>query len=532
MLARWLPALLLASVLYGLCSSALGRELIIGRGSEQQSMDPHFTRAGPNQMTALHIFDRLILTDENVRPIPGLAVSWEAEDELTWLIRLRPGVRFHDGTPFTADDVVYSFERAPNVPRSPASFAQSLSMLAGIEVLDELTLRMRTHEPSPQFVENIGTIYILSRAASEGAQSIDFNDPRVAVGTGPFRFVTWQPGDRMVLARNDDYWGEVSDFSTVTLRFISTDAARVAALRSGSVDVIDLVGPADLPSLRALPGINVFQVGSLRLVYLALNQRPEMLRFTTPRGRPLGENPLRDHRVRKALSLMIDRRGLTDFILQGAGEVATQVVPSGVFGYAPSLAVPEVDPARARALLAEAGYPLGFGLTIHGSGNRFVMDSEITQAIGQMLARGGMTINRVEVRPYAAYTPKAAAGEYPVFLFSYGNTSGESSRGLSNLLHSFDAERDLGTLNRSRYENPEFDAVITEALREFNDGRREALLQRAAEIAFQEDVALIPLYFESAVWAAREGLHVVPRRDLRTLAMSVRLARPTSGGDQ
>ncbi|MCC5872389.1 MAG: ABC transporter substrate-binding protein [Gammaproteobacteria bacterium] len=516
--------------LFALCLSAAclvghAQQLVIGRGSEPQSIDPHFTRAGPNQMTAMHVFDRLILTDENVRPIPGLAVSWEAEDELTWLIRLRAGVRFHDGRPFTADDVVYSLERAPRVPRSPASFAQSLSTLADIEVIDDLTLRLRTTQPSPQFIENIGTIYILSRAASEGAQSSDFNDPSVAVGTGPFRFVSWQPGDRLTLVRNDDYWGEISDFETVVMRFITTDAARVASLRSGSVDIIDLVSPADLPRLRSMSDINVFQVGSLRLVYLALNQREEMIRFTTADGRPLGENPLRDARVRRALSLLIDRRGLTDYILQGAGEPATQIVPAGVFGHAQSIPETRVDRDRAHALLAEAGYPDGFGVTVHGSGNRFVLDSEITQAIGQLLARGGIRVNRVEVRPYAAYTPKAAAGEYPIFLFSYGNTSGESSRGLSGLFHSYDAQRDLGTLNRSRYSNPAFDEVIDAALQTFDDTERERLLWRAAEIAFHEDTALIPLYFESAVWAARTGLEVLPRRDIRTLAMSVRIAR-------
>lgn len=501
------------------------QQLTIGRGSEHQSMDPHFTRAGPNQMTAMHVFDRLIHTDENVRPVPGLALSWEAEDELTWLIHLRPGVRFHDGTPLTADDVAYSLERAPRVPRSPASFAQSLSTLAEIEIVDDLTIRFRTTRPSPQFMENVGTIYILSRRASEGAESIDFNDPRVAVGTGPFRFVSWQPGDRLTLERNDDYWGERSDFERVVTRFISTDAARIAALRAGSVDLVDLVNPADLPHLRSMRGINVFQVGSLRLVYLALNQREDMTAFTTATGRPLGANPLRDHRVRRAIGKMIDRRGLTEYILQGAGEPATQMVPAGVFGYASSIRAGDVDHAAAHSLLDEAGYPDAFGVTLHGSGNRFVLDSEITQAIGQMLARGGLIVNRVEVRPYAAYTPRAAAGDYPLFLFSYGNTSGESSRGLSSLFHSYDAERDLGTLNRSRFSNAEFDAVINAALEEFDEVERERLLRQAAEIAFREYMAVIPLYFESAVWAARAGLEVVPRRDIRTLAMSVRIAR-------
>jgi peptide/nickel transport system substrate-binding protein len=524
-----LPPLSVVLVLL-VAAPALAQELVIGRGSEPQSIDPHFTRAGPNQMTAMHIFDRLLDTDEQVRPQPGLAVSWEVEDELTWLVRLRPGVRFHDGSPLTADDVVYSLQRAPNVPRSPASFAQSLSMLAGIEVIDELTLRFRTTQPAPQFMENLGTIYILSRAASEHAESIEFNDPAVAVGTGPYRFVSWAPGDRLVLRRNPDHWRGPPEFEAVVMRFISTDAARVAALRSGSVDVIDLVGPADLPSLRAIPGINVYQVGSLRLVYLAINQREDLGGFTTPDGRPLEHNPLRDPRVRRALSLLVDRHGLTDYVLQGAGEPATQIVPGGVFGYAPSIPLTPPAPEQARQLLAEAGYPAGFGVTVHGSSNRFVMDSEITLAIGQLLARGGLTVNRVEVRPYAAYTAKATRGEYPLFLFSYGNTSGESSRGLSNLFHTRDRARDLGTLNRTGYSNAEFDHLINQALQEFDDEERERLLQRAAEVVFRDDVAVVPLYFESAVWAARAGLEVVPRRDLRTLAMYVRTVEQTAGG--
>jgi peptide/nickel transport system substrate-binding protein len=503
---------------------AMAEDLLIARGNEPVSIDPHFSRNGNNQMTSLHIFDRLLLSDENARPIPGLAVSWENEDELTWLVKLREGVQFHDGTPFTAQDVVYSFERAPDVPNSPASFAESLSTLESMEVVDDHTIRFTSNRPNPQFMENIGTIYIVSHIAAADAESIDFNDPAVAVGTGPFRFVSWVPGDRLILERNPDYWGEVSDFENVTMRFITNDAARVASLLAGDVDVIDLVAPADLPQLHAASNINVFETGTVRLVYLALNQADGAPLLTDQSGAPLDENPLQNSNVRKAISLMIDREGIVENILQGSGEAASQTVPEGVYGYTANLDVTQPDLEEAQRLLAEAGYPDGFGVTVHGSGDRFLMDGEITQAIGQMLARGGLQVNGVEVRPYSVYTGEAAAGEYSLFIFSYGNSSGEASRGLSNLFNTFDPDRDLGTLNRFRYSNPEFDELIARALEEFDLDLREQLLGEAAELALGEDTAMVPLYFQTLAWAAREGLEVIPRRDERTLAMSVSIS--------
>ncbi len=511
------------SIVAATTSLSAAEQLVIARGNEPVSIDPHFSRNGNNQMTSLHIFDRLLLSDENARPTPGLAVSWENEDEVTWLVHLREGVTFHDGTPFTAADVVFSFERAPDVPNSPASYAESLSTLESMEVVDDHTIRFRSNRPNPQFMENIGNIYIISRAAAEEATSNDFNDPAIAVGTGPFKFVSWVPGDRLTLERNPDYWGQVSDFDTVVMRFITNDAARVAALLSGDVDVIDLVAPADLPRLRESSDINVFEVGTVRLVYLALNQSDDAPLLTDLAGNPLEENPLQDPRVRRAISLLIDRQGITDNILQGSGEPASQTVPEGVYGYASSIPVTQHDHEEAKRLLAEAGYPDGFGVTVHGSGDRFLMDGEITQAVGQMLAQGGLQVNDVQVRPYSVYTTEAANGDYSIFIFSYGNSSGEASRGLSNLFHTFDPDRDLGTLNRFRYSNPVFDEAITKALQEFDPDAREALLNESAEIALAQDTAMVPLYFQSLAWAAREGLEVTPRRDERTLAMSVRV---------
>lgn len=498
-------------------------DLTIGRGNEPQSIDPQFSRTGPNQMTALHIFDRLILTDANVRIRPGLAASWENIDPLTWDVHLRQGVKFHDGSDFTAEDVVYSLTRAPDVPNSTASFAASVSDIDTMTIVDDHTVRFTTTTPNPIFVESIGTVYIVSKAATEGKESSDFNSGAAAIGTGPYKFQSWEPGDRLTLTRNDDYWGDAPAYENVTMRFISNDAARVAALLSGAVDLIDIVPPADLPSLRANPDINVYDTPTVRLIYLALNQQDDAPFLTDLEGNPLPTNPFKDARVREAVSLMIDRNAIIDRLLYGAGEAASQIVPNGVYGYNDAIPVPEVNVTRAKELLTEAGYPDGFGITVHSSNDRFSQDGELAQVLGQFLARGGLKVNGVETFPYSVYSKDAGKNAYGAFVFSYGNSTGESSRGLMSAIHTYDKENKLGTLNRFRYSNAEFDAAIVAATQIFDPEEREEALKAAAAIA-AADTAVVPLYFQALSWASKADVVYTPRRDERTLAMGAKPA--------
>ena len=523
---NYLKKLIAASFLTTMvcCALASAAELRIGRANEPQSIDPQFARTGNNQMTAMHIFDRLLVPDENLRMTPGLAASWRNIDAKTWEVKLRANVKFHDGSPFTAEDVVFSMDRAPNVPNSPASFADSVKAIDKMQIIDPLTIRFTTTVPDPLFIENVGTVFIISKKAAEKATNADFNSGKAAIGTGAYKFISWTPGDRLQLVRNEEYWGPKPDFDKVTMRFISNDAARVAALLSNSVEVIDLVPPADLPKLRADPNIRIVQTATVRLVYLALNQRRPPPFLTDESGKPLGNNPFNDVRVRKALSLLIDRSGLVSRILQGSGEAATQLVPSGVFGYNPALKVSAADVQTARRLLSEAGYPKGFGVTLHGSNDRFLLDREITQALGQFLARGGIKVNKVETLPYSVYAKDALKGAYGLFVFSYGNTTGEASRGLESLFHTADKDRDLGSLNRTQYSNPAFDKAIEQAMQEFDPKKREKMLQDVATM-ISNDAAFIPLYWQSLAWATRKGINFKARRDERTLAISASIAK-------
>ncbi|MFD1913611.1 ABC transporter substrate-binding protein [Halodurantibacterium flavum] len=501
---------------------ALAADLVIGRSTEPSAIDPHFSRTGNNQMTADNIFEPLLLTDENLQMTPGLATEWENIDELTWEIQLREGVKFHDGSDFTADDVVFSLERVKDIPNSPAPFTDMVSSIASVEKIDDHAIRIVTHSPNPALLEQIGRVFIVSQAAAEGASVEDFNAGTAAIGTGPYRFVNWRPAESLTVERFDDYWGEAPDYGTVEFRFISNDAARTAALLSGSVDLIDAVAPSDVARLENTPGLKVYGVDSGRLVYLALSMRDDTAPgVVNAQGQPIEPNPFRDANVRRAISHMIDRQLIIDRILNGAAVASAQIVPSVLGGYAEDLQPEPADPARARELLAEAGFPDGFGITLYSSNNRFPGDGDIAQAMGQMLARGGLQVNGVVTQPYNVYAGAATNGEFGAFVFSLGASTPNSEANLRALLQTRDTDAGTGGFNRMRYSNPEFDAALNEAVQEFDPDLRNEKLAEATRIAM-EDQAIVPLYFQRVYWASKEGIDFTPNLAERTVATDVR----------
>jgi peptide/nickel transport system substrate-binding protein len=291
------------------------------------------------------------------------------------------------------------------------------------------------------------------------------------------------------------------------------------------VDMIDEVSPDGAKQLTTGGRTQVFSIASTRLIYLALDSDRDKTPFVTDvNGKPLDRNPLKDARVRRAISLMIDRRLIVDRLLDGSGEPAGQMVPAGIGGHEPALVPPKQDVAQAKKLLAEAGYPNGFGVTIHTSSDRFARDSDLAQALGQMLARGGLKVNNVLAMPYNVYATAATKREFSVFIFSFGTTTPDSTIGLQNVLATYDREAGMGTFNRSRYSNPQFDAALRRSLTEFDDRKRLAALREATRIAF-EDVGIVPLYWPVVHWAAKKGVAYEARRDESTLAQKARLAK-------
>jgi peptide/nickel transport system substrate-binding protein len=512
-LTRMTTATAFAALLAG---GALADTLTLGLAAAPSSMDPHFATTGQNQQLSMNLYDRLVhIDDETGQFTEGLATGWEvSEDQLTWTFTLRDGVTFNNGSPFTAEDVVYTFERIPEVPNSPAPFTQRLAAIDSTEVVDDLTLRITTTEPSPNLLTDLSTIYVVSRDAGE-AESADFDRGTVAFGTGPYQMGSYSPGEQLVITRNDAYWGDPAPFDEITIRFLENSASRVASLQAGEVDFIDAVPPNDLARLDAMPDVTLITAPSARTIYMGLDQGGE----TTPMVTGTDTNPFLDRNVREALSLAINREAIIDRIQFGSGAPAGQFAPDTIFGHNPDIAAPEYDLDRARELLEEAGYGDGFGLTVHGPAGRYVNDADVTLAVGQMWSQLGLDV-QVETVPFNVYSPAATAREYSAFLFSFGVTTGESSLGYRNVLGTYDEDRGWGSNNRFRYSNPEFDAALEAAFGAFDDAEREGHLQEAARIA-AEDVALIPLYWEGNNWAIREGLTFTPSPDGRSLMTNI-----------
>ncbi len=481
-------------------------QLNFGRATEHSSIDPHFSQTGPNNATASGIFERLVSFTAANQLQPCLAVSWKPLDPLNWEIKLRDGVKFHDGTQFTAADVIFSLERVRHILRSPAPWTHAVSNVASATATDALTLRIRTPAPTPLLMEQIGLIYIVPAKLGDGVGNEDFNNGRAAIGTGPYRFMSWAPNDRVEMQANPDWWNGKPDWQHITLKFIPNSAARVSALLSGQVDLIDSVPPTDAVELGRNDQIKLFSRATNRIIYLALDTARDDTPFVTARGgAKLPHNPLRDVRVRQALSSMINRDVIVTRLLSGAAEPAGQIVPEGEGGYTADLKPGPLDLNAAKNLLEQAGYPQGFALTLHSSADRYPGDAQVIQAVGQMFARGGLQVTSVEALPYNVFAPAATDRKYSVFLFGWSSATGDSSEALRSILATSDPANGLGALNRTRYSNPQFDTLLAKASAEFDEAKRNALLADATAIAMH-DYAILPLYWQKAIWAGRRSV--------------------------
>jgi peptide/nickel transport system substrate-binding protein len=505
----------------GLAGAAGAQELKIGLKTEPSSLDPYYHNLGPNLQMSAHIFDQLVAQDDNQKLIPALALNWKPISDTEWEFNLRKGVKFSDGSDFTAEDVVFSVDRVAKVPNSPSPFTIYTKPIKEIKVIDPHKIVIVTNVPHPLLPNDLGSIYIMSKkaasgSAAEGKTTEQLNKGEGLVGTGPYKFVEWVRGDHLTLEANPGWWGGKAKWKKVTFRTFTDNGARVAAILSGDVDVIESPPTADLPKLRENPKLSVSQGLSNRVIYIALDS------FAEPSvGIPdtNGKNPLKDKRVREALSMAIDRDAIVKRIMQNLGVAAGDLLPQPMFGSRADAKVQKYDLAAAKKLLADAGYPNGFTITLGTPNDRYINDSDVAQAVASMWTRIGVKTNVDSIKSTVFFKNRDEY-KYSAYLAGWGAGTGEMSSPLRSLVATQNKDKGMGVTNRGRYSNPAMDAKLEEALRTVDDKKREALLQDASRLVIN-DYGILPLHYEVTPWATKKGLTYKPRVDQNTLAENV-----------
>lgn len=510
------------AALLATCTLVRAADLSIGLAADP-SMDPHFLYLDTNVAFSRHIYGALTSVDAQSRPQPDIAQSWRLLNDTTWAFELRRGVTFSDGSPLSAADVVFSATRARTLA-SPGPYTPNLATIRAIEADGPGRVLVRTDRPNPFIPQQLANIMVMSEAAAKDAGTGDFASGKAAIGTGPYKLMSYTRGDRVILERSERYWGERPVWDRVTMRVLANDASRVAALLASEVDFIEFVPPADVPRLRTDPRFVLHTGPSARVIYFVLDtSRDDSPGVSGPAGQKLTANPLRDPRVRQALSLAVDRSALVSRVMDGLAVADNQLAPPGVLGRDTGIVPAPFDPAASRRLLTEAGYPDGFQLTIACPNNRFVNDERVCQAVGQMFTRVGLRA-QVDTMPMAVYfgrLSKGAGSEFSAGMMGLGLGGFGEAVSLNLSLHTPDPSTSRGGFNFGRFSDPTLDAMIERAMATMDPAARDAAMQAAMRRAM-DATPVIPLYDQMVVSASRKGLAYETSLNEHTLAMRIR----------
>lgn len=511
---------LLACLLVWLTGETGAQHLRWTSQADAISMDPHVaTEPLSNSMSEM-VYERLFSRDRDARPVPRLAVAIENLAPDRWRVHLRKGVRFHDGSPLTADDVVFSFNRARFSGATFNVYAQA----AGIpRRVDDHTVEFTTPVPTPTITEIMTAIFIMNRAWCErhgAAQpqnrrqaetAAENHATRNAMGTGPFVLASREPGVRTVYRRNPDWWGERENLRDGNLESVehvplANSATRLAALKSGSVDMVWDPAIQDVIALRRDPEIRVWEGPEIRVVFLGFDQQRDQLLHSNVQGR----NPFKDRRVRLALYHAIDSNALQTQVMRG--HAIPTVVPLNTgeaFGPPIKQDRPAHDPKLAQRLLGEAGYPDGFSFTLHCTNDRFANDERLCTALAAMWARIGVNV-RVEAMSRTLFFPKAWRREVSAFLMSYGG-SYDPIFMYRPILRSA-GPNGGGDMNYGNAKLDELDALIDRIEVEMDPQLRSSHIRQAVRLV-QDEVLIIPIHRQVVLWATRRNVTVVQRPD-------------------
>lgn len=468
------------------------------------TLDPHSQNEGPTIVMNGQIYESLVTRDAELNLQPELAESWEAGPD-GWTFKLRQGVKFHDGADFTAEDVVFSFERANH---EASDFKEQAKNVTGVEVIDDYTVKLTTDGPNPILPNQLTSIYMMDKGWAEANNVVNPQDykaseetfaVRNANGTGPFTLVSRAPDEMTVLARNADWWGEgqfPGNLDRIEYRPISNAATRVAALLSGEVDFVLDAPLQDLNRIENAEGLQVQTVAQIRSIFFGLDQGVDQLRTSDVEG-----NPFKDVRVREAMNLALDKEAIQRVVMEGLSFPTGIITPPGVLGNTPEHDTPYgYDLERAKALMEEAGYADGFTVRLDCPNDRYNNDEKICQAAVAMMARIGITVN-LDAISKAQHFPKIQNRESDFYMLGWGVPTLDSHYVFSYLLAS------EGSWNATGYSNARVDEITQAITSEIDIEKRTMMIDEAWGI-IKSEIPYVPIHHQVLAWAHTDNIEM------------------------
>lgn len=507
----WLTALCLAVA----AGAAQAKTLRWASAGDPLTMDPYSQNEGLTNNTNHQIYEFLVERDKKLAFRPGLATEWKQEGPLKWRFKLRPNVKFHDGRPFTADDVVFSVMRSREKTSQIAAYSNALGEPKKI---DDLTVEFTLAQPNPIFLDHLNTVFIMSKSWCEEHKATkpqDFANKEEAYtafnanGTGPYMLVSRAPDVKTVLKRNPNYWAKLEgNVEEIVYTPIKSDATRLAALISGQVDFILDPSPRDLERLKSVKDLNVIEGPENRVIFIGMDQGRDELLYSSVKGK----NPFKDLRVRKAFYQAIDINTIKTKLMNNQAAPTGALVPSPLASFND----PDIekrlpyDLNAARKLMAEAGYPDGFEITLDCPNDRYINDERICIALAGMWAQLKVKV-RVNAMTKTTYFPKTEKLDTSLYLFGWGGSITDAETTFTPIYRNR-GEKGVGEYNRGNYKDDELDALAAASSKEVDVAKRKDLIKKVF-LRHNEQVHHIPLHRQFIPWAARTNVNVVHRAD-------------------
>jgi len=482
---------------------------------DPQTMDPHSQNESLTNAMNGQVYEVLVGRDRQLNLVPQLATEWKQTGPLQWRMKLRPNVKFQDGSPFTADDVVFSINRAKEPTSQIAVYANAVG---DVKKIDDLTVEFNLAQVNPIFLQHINTLFIMSKSWSEKNKATkpqDFKNKEEAYtaynanGTGPYILVKREPDVKTTYRRNPNWWGKPEgNVQDVVYTPIKQDATRLAALISGEIDFVLDPPPRDLERLRGGGQVKVIEGVENRIVFIGMDQGRDELLYSSVKG----TNPFKDVRVRKALYQAIDIETMKTKLMNGQSIPTGAVVPSPLGSFND----PEIekrlpyDVAAARKLMAEAGYPDGFEVTLDCPNNRYINDEKICIALASMWAQIKVNV-KVNAMPRATYFPKLEKLDTSLYMLGWGGSITDAETTFTPIYRNRGAGG-IGSYNYGNYTDDKLDAVAAASSKEGDPDKRKALIKEGFKV-HNDAVHHIPLHRQFIPWAARNNVAVVHRAD-------------------